>query len=157
MQSYDGAPCGARVKLSVEEHEPITSAGPYSMEVPLFASNGQGDRLKVAIGDLLPEIRVEIHRSVDSLSRWLCSPSRYSSPRIVLLLAAHKQDLLDFIAMEGPLSDMSIILILPDLERETVTEGLKLRPRFFTDIDSDFEEVAAVLAKMIKNAKERMW
>jgi len=45
--------------------------------------------------------------------------------------------------------DTRIILILPDRDRETITNGLKLRPRFFTYADEDFGEVAAVLAKML--------
>ncbi len=51
------------------------------------------------------------------------------------------------------LEDMKLILILPERNDHTVSEGHKLHPRFVSYVDSDFSDVGAVLNKMIANIR----
>jgi len=46
--------------------------------------------------------------------------------------------------------NIRIILLVPSKEAETVALAHQLRPRFLTDINSDFAEITAVLKKMLK-------
>ena len=52
--------------------------------------------------------------------------------------------------MEKLLTDMRILLILPDRNKETVSAGHRLRPRYMSDADSDFEDVVAVVKQIFK-------
>ena len=47
------------------------------------------------------------------------------------------------------LSDLRLILILPDRDRDTVMSAHALRPRFLTYADGNLDDIAAVLRKML--------
>ena len=106
-------------------------------------------RLLDIIGLLLPEKKFEICRSVKALSKLL--RQSVSKPAIVVLLASSRQELQEFISIQDLLEDAKIILIVPDTNSDTVAKGHKLRPRFVSDSNSNFVDVAAVLGLMIKN------
>ena len=44
---------------------------------------------------------------------------------------------------------LRVILILPDADPQTIARGHNLRPRYLSNIQSDFQDVAAVLRKML--------
>jgi hypothetical protein len=98
--------------------------------------------------------RTKVFQNTDDLSRNLCQPT--DDPTIVALLAHDKKDLLDIVSIRHMLSDVPLILILPDREEGTATMGYALTPRFLTYVDSNMEEVVAVLEKMLEtyNKKE---
>jgi hypothetical protein len=48
---------------------------------------------------------------------------------------------------------MKTIVILPDSNPDTVAKGHILRPRFLSYCDGDFQDVAAVLSRMIENSE----
>ncbi len=109
--------------------------------------NGVGARLQSVIEAIVPQDRIEIHRTIDSLSPRLRRPANDVS--IGLFLAAGREDLTKILSIRGLLSDVRTILILPDREEDTIARGHSFRPRFISYIDSDFTDVAAVLSKMI--------
>ncbi len=116
-------------------------------------TEGVGEQLRCVIEAIeSPALDgVEIHRTIDSLSRRLRQPS--SGPSMAVLLAASKEDLMEFLSIHDLLDSVRIILVLPDRKDDTVAKGHSLRPRFLTyvDSDSDFLDVAAVLSKMLGN------
>ena len=69
-------------------------------------------------------------------------------PEAVILQAESRQDLQTFASFRFRLDQVFFILILPDADRETVACGHMLRPRFIAYQDSDFSEIAAVLARV---------
>ncbi len=112
-------------------------------------NNGPGERLRKIIEPRVKEMELEIYRSIPSLSRRLCQP-KYDVIGAVLL-TGNRKTLLDLLSTREHLSDIPIILILPDSERDTVSKGHKFHPRFLSYVDSDFSDVGAVLKKMIAN------
>ncbi|NVM57217.1 MAG: hypothetical protein HWN51_03755 [Desulfobacterales bacterium] len=68
---------------------------------------------------------------------------------IAVLLAASREELSDILSIRDLLTDIRVILVLPDRDDDTIAKGHTLRPRFFTYADSDFVEIAAVLSKML--------
>ncbi len=68
---------------------------------------------------------------------------------IAVLEAQSMEELKDLVALHDLFLDIRVILILPDRERETISNAHKLRPRFLAYTDSDFEPVKVVLNKMI--------
>jgi len=69
--------------------------------------------------------------------------------RTAVLLAATRKDFNDILKIPDLLNDIHIILIIPDRDKQTIAQAHALRPRFLSYTDSDFQNVAAVLEKMI--------
>ncbi len=112
-------------------------------------NNGIGERLQKAINAAVPEELTEVYRSLESLSQRLCQLTY--KLKIAVLLAANREELLGILSVRDLFRDIRIILILPDQEKETVSDGLRLSPRFFTYVDSNFKDVTGVLEKMMKH------
>jgi hypothetical protein len=114
-------------------------------------TEGEGERLLQIIDTVVSEVNIKIYRTIDALARGLRPPR--NDVNIAILLASTTQDLRDLLSIRDLLSDMKIILILPDSDPKTVAQGHSLRPRFLSDCGSDFGDVATVLNRMIGNAE----
>ena len=108
-----------------------------------------GERLRGVIETLVPYERIEIHRTIDSLTLRLHQPG--DNPAVAVILVGSKEELSGILALRDLLWDARIILILPDREDDTVAGGHALRPRLLTYADGNFVEVAAVLGKMLEH------
>ena len=115
------------------------------------AKNGAGERLRRAIESMVPVEQVTTFMTIDSLERQLRQPAHGLT--IAVLLAASRQDLVELYAIKDLLDDIRIILILPDGESETTALGHKLSPRFISYIHGNFDDVGAVLRKMVAYMK----
>jgi hypothetical protein len=120
------------------------------MKLLLYAkrTNGDAKRLQCAIKGVTPLCQTEICRSVTSLSQRL--RQRISDLTVIVLCAFEREELSEILALSDWLRDFRTILILPDRENDTIAQGLLLRPRFFSFADSDFSDVSAVLARMLR-------
>jgi hypothetical protein len=110
--------------------------------------DGAGKKLHSVIQSLFHLLPIEILRTIESLNRRLRQP--VNNFNIAVLLASSKEDLLDLPALRDLFWNLRIILIIPDRKSETVAMGHMLRPRFLSYADGDFNDVAAVLEKMLK-------
>ena len=90
-------------------------------------------------------------RSIESLSKELREPR--DKDDIAILLTSSKAELnyLNLISLRNLLWDMKTIVILPDSSTDTIAKGHILRPRFLSYCDGNFQDVAAVLNRMIQN------
>ncbi|MBA3031206.1 MAG: hypothetical protein FP816_20660 [Desulfobacteraceae bacterium] len=68
---------------------------------------------------------------------------------ILVLLVQKKQDLSDLLLIRNHIIGHRVIMVLPDQEPDTLSKAHLLYPRFLTYMDSDFEDLNAVLGKMI--------
>jgi len=105
-------------------------------------------RLQELIGRLVWQEPIEIFYHFSQLDFRLRHPS--GNEDIALLCASTLQDLHDFIRLRSLLSNLRLILIIPNRESETVAKGHLLRPRFMGYLDSDFSDLVLVLKKMEK-------
>lgn len=112
---------------------------------------GFGNKVLGIIQSLIPLSQVETHRTVESLNCKLRQP--VNNLNTAVMLASNKEDLLDLLALRDLLWNLRIILIIPDRKSETVAMGHMLRPRFLSYADGDFNDVAAVLEKMLGHLK----
>ena len=123
------------------------------MSVLFFSgeTKGAAEQVQGIIEAQVPGDEIEIHRSIESLT------SRLRSPRcdlaIIVLLAVNGEDLQGLFLIRDLFDDLPMILILPDRTWDTISKGQKLFPRFLTDMDSDFSEVALVLPKLLERAE----
>ena len=71
-----------------------------------------------------------------------------------VVFASNRQDLIKLQGIRELFSDMRIIMILPDAEEESVKIGHSFYPRYLSFTDSTFEDVAAVLQKILSNTQK---
>ena len=69
---------------------------------------------------------------------------------IAVLIAADQNDLRNILSFHPQLDGIRIILVLPNSDKEEIALGAKLYPRYISYMDSDFNDVFAVLKKMSK-------
>jgi hypothetical protein len=118
------------------------------MNVIFFVSvtNEQGERLERVVELFFSKRRIEKCRDLAELGKRLHEPYNYED--VVLLSPASKEELSRLLGLQDLLSDMRVILVLPDRDNETVAMGHRLRPRMVSYSDSDYFDVAAVLTRM---------
>ena len=123
------------------------------MNLALYANteNGTGEQLQRMVESKVPEAQVESCMTLECLDRKLRQPANRVS--IAVLLAASRQELLELYAIKDLFRDIRIILILPDSKSETITLGHKLAPRFISYNNSNYNDVGAVLRKMVAYMK----
>jgi len=107
-----------------------------------------GDRLLQKIKDQVSANIVDAYRSLDDFQQGLLRQRR--EPNIGVLMAANAAELQRLITLGKLLTDMRILLVLPDRHKETVAAGHRLRPRYLGYADSDFEDVVAVVKQILK-------
>jgi hypothetical protein len=111
-------------------------------------NHSDGNRLQKAIESIVPIENAEIYTEIEQLGRRLHLPTCDIS--IFIFFTKSKAELFDLVLLKESLLNLRIILILPDEDKETINMGHTLFPRFITYIDSDFNDVKAVLKKMIQ-------
>jgi hypothetical protein len=74
---------------------------------------------------------------------------------IAILLAKDREQLKELVSMKDFLDGISIILILPDQEKETISNATKLYPSFISSLDGDFILVTDVLGNMLNHREKR--
>ena len=119
------------------------------MIITLFYSDkeGPGGRLLDEIQTKIHGHRIEVDQTVEALSERFHYPM--IDRTIVVLVAENRERLEEFISMGDLMSDVSVLLILPDRKRSTISTGHRLYPRFVTYVDSDFSDLVSVLSKLI--------
>ena len=113
-------------------------------------NKGPGERL---LGDIRTKIRghrIEVEQTLEALSERFHYPM--IDRTIVVLVAENRERLEKLISMKDLMSDVPILLILPDRKRSTISTGHRLYPRFVTYVDSDFSDLVSVLGKLIHHA-----
>lgn len=115
-------------------------------------SKGVTNRLLWQVESYMQGNATETFNSVAHLSRRLCRPHVRRGETIGVLFAADRQDLANLLSIQDLLDDVRIILVLPDDKKETVSAGHRLRPRYISYAGGNFEDVAAVLNKMMQRS-----
>jgi len=120
-----------------------------ALRLLLYFSDSEtaGRKLLEAVYKRIPPEETEVHRDMKSLS------DRFRRPRgelrVAVILCSSREELSQIVSLGPLISDLRILLLLPDRERETIARGHTLYPRFLSFVDESFEEVGAVLGKML--------
>jgi len=115
------------------------------MQILLFARDGVGDHIRDAVVRALP--KTEVVSAMGSLVSRIMNPS--PEPAVAVLIAGSRGEFAEIQLMKWLLYDVCTVLILPDRDMETVSEGYNLHPRFMGCLDDDADKIAAVLCKML--------
>lgn len=118
------------------------------MSLILYSSETEvGNRLHDLMKSAFPQKELEICKTTDTLDQRL--RECFDGTAVVVLIADSRKELHDLLTFQKLLSDLRIILILPDRHKDTVRRAHALRPRFLTFADGNMDDVAAVLGKML--------
>lgn len=121
-----------------------------SLIVYLPKMDEAGKRLQCLVGELISQDSIELFYTFHGLDVKL---KNFSGNRdIALLLASTRQELDELLARRVLLSSLRVVLIIPDREKETISKGHLLRPRYLSFRDGDFSDVAQVLQKLLNTA-----
>jgi hypothetical protein len=109
------------------------------------------ERLSFLLNSLASDVTLVVHRTLESFSSDL---GKFRGGEVIaIVVAASKEELADIVSIKDLLVNRRVLLVLPDLDEETVARGHALRPRFVSHIHGNLGEVAAVLKKMIEGLK----
>ena len=103
--------------------------------------------VQTAVAGLTPRVRLEFYRNIETFSERLRKPSYEST--LAVIVVADKDDLEDISSLRQLLWGMRTILVLPDGDDATIALAHSLRPRLVSKHGDDFEDLVAVLNKMI--------
>jgi len=112
------------------------------------ASQGVAEQVRTVLQSSVPEGGIEVYRTINDLSRRLRLPK--DDATIVVLLLASREDVLDLLAIRHLFRNVRIILVVPDLEDETIALAHRLRPRYLSYIDGNFMGLSTVVNKMFE-------
>ncbi len=110
-------------------------------------AHGASSRLEEVLATIVPAQAIEVVRTSGDLARRLSRP--HNGLEVAVILAAGRKKLWELQSLDQMLENLRVILILPDADPQTIAQGHTLRPRYLTDIKSNFQDVAAVLEKML--------
>lgn len=116
-------------------------------------SGANGRLLEKIINKTFAEIYKEKLQTILELETCLKRPLPLDVRNIYILLADSQKRLQQLIDVFDESDDNKTLLILPDENRETITNGHKLMPRFATGPHDGFMDLCAVLTKMIETLK----
>ena len=120
------------------------------MQLLYYASKNDENenRLKAAIQAAASEEMIERFNRLDDLRERLRSIVEPDS--IMVLAAVDREELLKMQAFRDMLTEIFIILVLPDRQESTIKIAHLLRPRFLSQINDDFKELNQIVVKMIR-------
>ena len=120
------------------------------MQLLFYASKNDENenRLAAAIRAVAPGGAVERFVKLEDFRDRLRSIVEPNS--IMVLAAVDREELLKMQAFRDMLTEIFIILVLPDRKKGTIKLAHLLRPRFLSQIDDDFIDLNQIVAKMIR-------
>ena len=121
-----------------------------SVPVLLYARTDapSGTRLKQFLVTGLSGVEVETYETLEDLSRRFSQPLQ--DPSVVILLFTDGDELVETLPIRHRFQDVSLVLIVPNRDPETIARAHQLRPRFLTDLQNDLTAITAVVEKMLK-------
>lgn len=121
----------------------------------LFYSSGVDEdakRLETAVHKVIPKGRVERFNKLDSFRDRLRTIVEPDS--VAVLSAPSRDELRKMRSFRRLLTEIYVILVIPDRGKGTIALAHQLLPRFLSQKDSDFADLRLVLARMYANSKK---
>jgi hypothetical protein len=119
----------------------------------LFFSSQDGDhfkRLAAAVYQVIPKNQIEGFDTLDDLEERLRRPVEPDS--VAVLSATTLVELHQMQPLRGLLTEIYVILVIPDRKKRTIELAHLLLPRFLSQKTDDFVDLGKVLAKIARPA-----
>jgi len=108
-------------------------------------------KLEAAVYQVIPESKIEIFKKQDDLKERLRRPIEPDS--IAVLSVSNREELQQMQLLHGLLTEIYIVLVIPDRKSSTIRLAHLLLPRFLSQKESDFTDLEIVLNKMYTNSQ----
>jgi len=119
----------------------------------LFYSSGDDrnkESLEAAVHAVIPAGKIERFKRLDDFGERLRKSIEPDS--IAVLSASNRDELQRMQLLRGLLTEIYVILVIPDRKKSTIELAHLLLPRFLSQQESDFTDLKIVLKKMYKNS-----
>jgi hypothetical protein len=120
----------------------------------LFYSSGDDQnkkRLEASVHKVIPESKIELFKRLDDFRERLRMPIEPDS--IAVLSASNREELQRIQLLRGLLTEIYVILVIPDRKKSTIELAHRLLPRFLSQKENDFTDLKIVLNKMYINSQ----
>jgi len=114
-----------------------------------YESGDNGKLFKQAIDRIGLLKTVNIFQDFNSFKMHLIKPDDFKNKEILILFADSEARLNKLSAFINLLEGKRLLLVAPDRKSETTSKILKFHPRFFTHIKDDYDDLCAVIKKII--------
>jgi hypothetical protein len=112
-----------------------------------------GRGLEHTIAERFPEIGLEKYENSESFFKRLCQPIHYHEHEICLVLADTRERLEQLMGLEKLFEKRRLFLVLPEKEKEVLSMGHRLQPRYLSCEMNCHGELLSVLEKVIDGLK----
>jgi hypothetical protein len=115
----------------------------------LFYSSGDDQnskRLEAAVHKVIPESKIELFKRLDDFRERLRRPIEPDS--IAVLSASNRAELQQMQLLRGLLTEIHVVLVLPDRKKSTIELAHLLLPRFLSQKNDNFIDLSKVLNKI---------
>jgi len=120
----------------------------------LFYSTGDDEnkkRLEATVHKVIPESKIGLFKRLDDFRERLRMPIEPDS--IAVLSASNREELQRMQLLRGLLTEIYVILVIPDRKKSTIELAHLLLPRFLSQNESDYTDLKIVLNKMYINSQ----
>jgi hypothetical protein len=117
----------------------------------LFYSSGDDQnrkRLEAAVHQVIPESQIELFKRLDDFRERLRMPVEPES--IAVLMASDREELQRMQRLRGLLTEIYVVLVIPDRKKSTIELAHLLLPRFLSQTKDNFTNLGKVLNKMVQ-------
>ena len=108
-------------------------------------------RLEAAVHKVIPESQIELFKRLDDFRERLRTPIEPDS--IAVLSASNRAELQQMQLLRGLLTEIYVVLVIPDRRKSTIELAHFLLPRFLSQKENDFSDLKIVLNKMYANSQ----
>jgi hypothetical protein len=119
----------------------------------LFYSGGDDqdkERLEAAIHMVIPESKIERFKRLDDFRERLRRPLEPDS--IAVLSARNREELRQMQRLRGLLTEIYVVLVIPDRKKSTIELAHHLLPRFLSQKKDNFIDLGKVLNKIYRTS-----
>jgi hypothetical protein len=122
------------------------------MQVLFYASTDDKNkkRLEAAIHKVIPERKTELFKRLEDLEERLRTSIEPDS--IAVLFASNREELQGMQMLRELLTEIYVILVIPDRKESTIKLAHLLLPRFLSQKENNFTDLKKVLNKMYRKS-----
>ncbi|MCA1787176.1 MAG: hypothetical protein LC657_14480 [Desulfobacteraceae bacterium] len=125
------------------------------MDIILFVhqeASQQGEALQKKMAQYFGENTIQAVHTFNALKHILKQPGGFDQ-EVYVLLAESPGRLQELFCLFDLLDGRRIVLVLPDDAKETISKAHQFYPRFFTYINKAYDDLCAVLYKMMNQTQ----
>ncbi len=117
-------------------------------------SGDSGKLFKKAVDQVDKDVSFELYQDFADFEAHLLRSGKFNIRTFYILFVDSKARLNKLTTFINLLDGRRLLVVGPDEKRETKSKVLKLFPRFFTHIQDNYDDLCAVIKKMIRREEE---